>query len=68
MLNTRGQDGKTNQPTIYLIRVQGHLDRQLQVVLETLRPRWPKAAQMLIETEENIQVYMVFPPEHWKRI
>ena len=28
MSNTHGSDGRTNQPTIYQIRVQGHLGRQ----------------------------------------
>lgn len=28
MLNKRGPNGEPGQPTIYLIRIKGHLDRQ----------------------------------------
>ncbi len=31
-------------------------------------PRWPNAAEVLLEAENDILAYMVFPAEHWKRI
>ncbi|MFZ3079947.1 MAG: IS256 family transposase [Bellilinea sp.] len=42
--------------------------RQLRAVYEAMLPRWPKAAQVLSEAENDILAYMVFPQEHWKRI
>lgn len=37
MENSSGPDGKTNQPTIYQIRVQGHLGRQWSDRFEELK-------------------------------
>jgi len=42
--------------------------RQLRAVYEAMLPRWSKAAQVLIEAENDILAYMTFPQEHWKRI
>jgi len=42
--------------------------RQLRAVYEAMLPRWPKAAQVLIQAENDILAYMTFPQEHWKRI
>ena len=42
--------------------------QQLAEVVNKLRPRWPKAAQVLEEAEEDVLAYMAFPPEHWTRI
>jgi hypothetical protein len=36
MSNTRSPDGKTNQPRIYQIRIQGHLGRQWAAQFEGL--------------------------------
>ena len=33
-----------------------------------MEPRWPKAAQVLEDSEEQVLTYMSFPPEHWSRI
>jgi transposase-like protein len=41
---------------------------QLAEVVEAMRPRWPKAAKLVAEGEEDILAYMAFPPEHWTRI
>ena len=41
---------------------------QLAEVVRAMRPRWPKAAKMVAEAEEDILAYMAFPPEHWTRI
>ena len=42
--------------------------QQLQVVAQAMKPRWPRAAQMLTEAEDDILAYMAFPQEHWTRI
>jgi transposase-like protein len=42
--------------------------QQLQEVVRAMMPRWPKAAQLVAEAEEDILAYMAFPPEHWTRI
>jgi putative transposase len=42
--------------------------RQLKATYEAMFPRWPKAAGILINAEEEILAFMEFPPEHWKRI
>jgi putative transposase len=50
---------------------QGNQDaarRQLRAVYDAMVPRWPKAAEVLLEAENDILAYMVFPQEHWKRI
>ncbi len=33
-----------------------------------MQPRWPKAAQVLAATEDDVLAYMAFPMEHWTRI
>jgi transposase-like protein len=42
--------------------------QQLQYVAEKLQPSWPKAAQVLLEGEQDVLAYMAFPKEHWTRI
>jgi transposase-like protein len=42
--------------------------QQLAEVVLAMRARWPKAAELLAEAEEDILAYMAFPPEHWTRI
>ncbi|MFV2044360.1 MAG: IS256 family transposase [Anaerolineales bacterium] len=42
--------------------------QQLAEVVGAMRARWPKAAELLAEAEEDILAYMSFPPEHWSRI
>jgi putative transposase len=42
--------------------------QQLQEVVRTMTARWPKAAQLVADAEEDILAYMTFPPEHWTRI
>lgn len=41
---------------------------QLDEVVQAMRRRWPKAAELLAEAEEDILAYMVFPAELWTRI
>ncbi|MHC4510186.1 MAG: IS256 family transposase [Planctomycetota bacterium] len=42
--------------------------QQLQYVAEKLETSWPKAAQVLLDGEEDVLAYMAFPKEHWTRI
>lgn len=42
--------------------------QQLQEVVRAMRPRWPTAAQLVAEAEEDILAYLAFPSEHWTRI
>lgn len=41
---------------------------QLREVVTALRPRWPEAAALLADAENDILAYMDFPSEHWTRI
>ncbi len=53
------------------IFAQPHQDaarRQLRAVYDAMVLRWPKAAEVLLDAENDILAYMVFPTEHWKRI
>jgi transposase-like protein len=54
--------------TVFAQPHQEAAHRQLRAVYEAMLPRWPKAAQVLSEAENDILAYMVFPQEHWKRI
>jgi putative transposase len=54
--------------TIFAQPDQEAARRQLQAVYDVMLIRWPKAAQVLLDAEEDILAYMVFPQEHWKRI
>lgn len=54
--------------TVFAQPNQDAARRQLRAVYEAMLSRWPKAAQVLIDGENDILAYMVFPQEHWKRI
>jgi putative transposase len=54
--------------TIFAQPNQEAARRQLRAVYDAMAPRWPKAAEVLFEAENDILAYMVFPSEHWKRI
>jgi putative transposase len=41
---------------------------QLAEVVKAMRGRWPKAAELVAEAENDILAYMNFPEEHWTRI
>lgn len=41
---------------------------QLVEVARSLAQRFPKAAQMLWDAEEEIPAYMAFPSEHWRQL
>lgn len=42
--------------------------QQLHEVVKALEVRWPKAARVLTDAEDDILAYMVFPPDHWTRL
>ncbi len=42
--------------------------QQLQEVVKALEGRWSKAANVLLEAEDDVLAYMTFPQEHWTRI
>ena len=42
--------------------------QQLAEVVGVMKPRWPKAADVLANGEEEVLTYMTFPVEHWTRI
>lgn len=53
------------------IFAQPHRDaagQQLREVVKALEGRWPKAAKVLADAEDDILAYMAFPPEHWTRL
>jgi len=54
--------------TIFAQPDQDAARRQLRAVYEVMVSRWPKASQLLMNAEDDILAYMVFPKEHWKRI
>lgn len=41
---------------------------QLRQVARSMGPRWPKAAALLEQAEEDVLAYMAYPVEHWTRI
>jgi putative transposase len=42
--------------------------QQLGEVIKVMHSRWPKAAEVLAQAEEDILAYMTFPQKHWTRI
>lgn len=43
-------------------------EQQLAEVVRVMRPRWPKAAEVLEDAGDDVLAYMAFPKEHWTRI
>jgi transposase-like protein len=41
---------------------------QLAEAVRLMQTRWPKAAELLAEAQNDVLAYMAFPPEHWTRI
>jgi len=54
--------------TIFAQHSQEAARQQLAEVVRVMEGRWPKAAQVLAAGEDDVLVYMTFPPEHWSRI
>jgi len=54
--------------TIFAQHSQEAAREQLAEVVRVMGERWPKAAEVLAAGEDDVLVYMTFPPEHWTRI
>ena len=54
--------------TIFVQPTKQDALRQLAQVAESLRPRFPKVAEMLLTSSEDVLAYMSFPHEHWAQI
>ncbi len=54
--------------TIFAQPTRSAAGQQVGEVLKAMRSRWPAAAQLLEDAEEEVLAYMAFPPEHWTRI
>jgi putative transposase len=54
--------------TIFAQHSQEAARQQLAEVVRVMETRWPKAAEVLAAGEDDVLVYMTFPPEHWTRI
>lgn len=54
--------------TIFAQSSQVEARRQLRQVVRAVRPKCPRAAELLLDAEEEVLAYMAFPPEHWRQI
>jgi len=54
--------------TIFAQPDQTAARRQLHAIYEVIAGRYPKTAELLINAEDDILAYMVFPKEYWTRI
>lgn len=54
--------------TIFIQQDQASARAQLGHVAAGLEKRFPKAAKVLLDVEEDILAFMVFPQEHWRQI
>jgi transposase-like protein len=75
MRNVLAHVPKTDKPivaagirTIFAQPNQEAARQQMAEVLAAMEPRWPKAAVVLANGEEEVLTYMTFPIEHWTRI
>lgn len=54
--------------TIFAQPDRASAGEQLGLVADKMAERWPQAAELLREAEEDVLAYMAFPQEHWSRI
>ena len=54
--------------TIFIQQDQASARAQLVYVAQGLGKRFARAAEILLEAEEDILAYMAFPGEHWRQI
>lgn len=54
--------------SIFVQTTQEDAHLRLGEVVERLRVRHPRVADMLIEAEEDLLAYAAFPTEHWRKI
>ncbi|MBX5476888.1 MAG: IS256 family transposase [Clostridia bacterium] len=75
MRNILAQVPKSAQPmvaaavrTIFTQATQDEARAQLRHVADTLEARFPKLARLLLDAEDEVLAYMVFPERHWRQI
>lgn len=75
MRNVLSQVPKSAQPmvsaavrTIFAQPKKALAHEQLKRVVDSLEPKFPKAASLLTEAEEDILAYIAFPQDHWRKI
>ena len=54
--------------TVFAQPDRGAAKQQLAEVVKVMHSRWPKAAEILEQAEDDILAYMTFPQKHWTRI
>lgn len=54
--------------TIFMQEDKDGAKEALKLVIDQLRTRFPKAAQTVLNAEEEVLAYMNFPEKHWKHI
>ncbi len=54
--------------TIFAQRDQQAAKEQVAEVVRAMEKRWPKAAVVLANGEDDVLTYLTFPAEHWTRI
>lgn len=54
--------------TIFAQPERASAGEQLDLVAQSMIARWPKAAELLWDAEDDVLAYMSFPSEHWTRI
>ncbi len=54
--------------TIFAQQNREAAKQQLAELVQAMRSRWPKAAEVLGRAEDDILAYMAFPQKHWTRI
>jgi transposase-like protein len=54
--------------TIFAQRDQKAAKEQVAEVVQAMEKRWPKAAAVVANGEDDVLTYLTFPAEHWTRI
>jgi transposase-like protein len=54
--------------TIFAQRDQKAAKEQVAEVVQAMERRWPKAAAVVANGEDDVLTYLTFPAEHWTRI
>ncbi len=54
--------------TIFTQPSRRDADLQWQQVSDQMRKRWPQAAALMDDAQQDVLAYMAFPVEHWTRL
>ncbi len=54
--------------TIFAQPERASAEEQLDVIAQSMLPRWPQAAELLWAAAEDVLAYTSFPRDHWTRI